>query len=118
MDEYALDETQFARLQRIGGDKLVRELLDLFLKNAPERLDEMKRGLATGDWPAVGLAAHSMKSKAANLGSRRLQELAAALEKAGDAAQEAEVRTLLPEFETELTRILGLLSQRRAAMPS
>jgi HPt (histidine-containing phosphotransfer) domain-containing protein len=70
------------RLTRLGGTKLVRQLIELYLAHGPERVRAIEAGVETGDAKQVERAAHSLKSSAGNLGARRLQHTAEAVEAA------------------------------------
>jgi HPt (histidine-containing phosphotransfer) domain-containing protein len=67
-------------LHRAGGSPLVRQLIQLFLEHHPKRIAAAQEGEKAGDWKAVELAAHSMKSSAGNLGLTGLQQRAGGLE--------------------------------------
>ena len=74
-------DARLEQLRRLGGDKLVADLIDLFGELAPQRLAAVRAGLAAGDAAAVALAAHSLTSSAGNLGLAEMQALAADLER-------------------------------------
>lgn len=79
-----------AELQAPGEPDLVSELVELFLRDTPDRLRVLEtRPLAVAD---VTRAAHSVKGSAGNIGAVALQAQAAALEEAGH--QRASVETL------------------------
>lgn len=111
-----LDPGAFVRLREWGGDTLVGKMVDLFLKNAPERMEEVRSGVAEGDPHRAERGAHSLKSSAGNMGAERLRILCQLTE---DAAEEGDlplVRSLLPHLETTLEQTLGGL-RRHAAAP-
>jgi signal transduction histidine kinase/CheY-like chemotaxis protein/HPt (histidine-containing phosphotransfer) domain-containing protein len=78
----AVDQTALARLQELmGGDpRHLHELIDSFLEDAPRLIGELRRGLAAGDAAAVRLAAHTLKSNAADFGATTLRAQAQSLE--------------------------------------
>jgi HPt (histidine-containing phosphotransfer) domain-containing protein len=108
-----LSETRWAQLRRLGGDKLIVELIDLFLQLAPQRLEAARTGLAAGDLAAVARAAHSLTSSAGNLGVVRVQEAAAALERQAMCGAAAEVPGLMEQLETAWIDARNLLQQKR-----
>jgi HPt (histidine-containing phosphotransfer) domain-containing protein len=57
-----------------------REVIALFLADAPRRLEGIATALATGDAAALALAAHALKGSAGNVGAVAMQREAAALE--------------------------------------
>ena len=65
----------------VGGDEdTLREIVDAFLDEGPQRVAEISAGLAAGDAALVGRAAHTLKANSATFGATRLQELARELE--------------------------------------
>ena len=62
------------KLRMVGGPKLVRELVELFLKYAPERLAIARAGIQVGDLGATQRALHSLKSSAGQLGVTAIQD--------------------------------------------
>jgi HPt (histidine-containing phosphotransfer) domain-containing protein len=99
-----------ARLQRIGGAALLKEMIALFSKHTPERLALVREGLTGGDLSLSRRGAHSMKSTAANFGADRLSTLAARVEAAAEAGSAAQVEDLLPELEREAQNVLSTLA--------
>lgn len=57
------------------------ELVDTFLENTPQLIDDLRTGIATGDLKKQYEAMHSLKSSSALLGARKLSGLAAEFEK-------------------------------------
>lgn len=63
-----VDSVAIARLKDFGGDRLVRGMVDLFVKNAPVRVAEARSALDRGDAAALTSALHALKSSAGQLG--------------------------------------------------
>jgi HPt (histidine-containing phosphotransfer) domain-containing protein len=72
---------RLATLRRIGGDRLIRDMIDLLFENAPRRLEAARAALAWGDTVGVGREAHALTSSAGNLGAVEMQQAALALER-------------------------------------
>ena len=94
----------------VGGPKLVRELVELFLKYAPERMATARAGIAHGDLGAAQRALHSLKSSAGQLGvtaiqdgCRRGESLAANGDATGAEAALADIEAVWPATQTWLT---------------
>ncbi|QAZ65747.1 PAS domain S-box protein [Solidesulfovibrio carbinolicus] len=82
-------------LARLGIDQLLFDpILTISLDELRRRLDLAEQALAGRDLSGLALHAHTIKSAAATIGAARCQELAAALEQAGNARDEAEARKL------------------------
>ncbi len=80
--EEAIDRKVLEGLKALGGgdNDFVLEMIDLFLEQSPRNLEVMRAALDVGDLPAIGKAAHNMKSSSAYLGAKRLSELCAQVE--------------------------------------
>jgi HPt (histidine-containing phosphotransfer) domain-containing protein len=111
--EPALDGTALARLERLGGAALVRQMIELYLTNGPERVQLLADGAASGDAERVQRAAHTMKSSAGNLGAVRLQHTADEIETlaaAGTIDHELVAR-LVQQFEQSVTELRNALEE-------
>jgi HPt (histidine-containing phosphotransfer) domain-containing protein len=64
-----LDAEALQRLIGFGGPKLVRGMVELFLKNAPVKVAEAREALDCGDAAALRAALHGLKSSAGQLGA-------------------------------------------------
>ena len=92
-----LDPAAVVRLQRLGGDKLLRQMIRLYLENCQERLAQIDAGLAEGgDLEETRRGAHSLKSSAANVGALRVSAAATELEEAAGGGDEDRCRALHP----------------------
>jgi two-component system, sensor histidine kinase and response regulator len=112
-DPEALDRTIINGLMELrepGQPDPLHELIELFLKDAQPRLQEMEAAASAGDLPKLAAATHTLKGSASNLGARRLAAFCATLEKqskAGDARQSAQT---LAEVTAEFTTVCELLN--------
>ena len=82
-DTSVLDASILQGLKDLGGDDdpgLFFELIDLFLQDAPTRMEEIQRGLDQGDIRLLERAAHTLKSSSANIGALTLSELCRSME--------------------------------------
>lgn len=105
-----LDEGALARLDEWGGAKLRRQMVRLYLENAETRLRQLDEGLGEdGDLGTAELAAHSLKSSAANVGLMRVSALAGRIEEAaevGDADGARAARQDLHDAVNEGERVI------------
>lgn len=109
-----LDSAALDRLVEWGGDKLLRQMLRLFLENARERLEQVEAGLAPdGDLDETHRAAHALKSSSANLGAMQVSAISAELEAAAAEGSLEESRRLADALveahaaaDVALTRVL------------
>lgn len=85
IDTHALDAIR--ALQQPGTEDLVSKIISMFLEDAIRYRDEIGAAIRDGSPERVGVAAHSLKSCAANVGAMQVSAAAAALETLGrDAA--------------------------------
>lgn len=82
--ETVIDEKAINRpLQLIEDDRdALRELVEDFAGEAPRAVATMRQATATGDWKAMGIAAHSLKWNARDFGALDLSERCGSLERA------------------------------------
>lgn len=103
-DSDTLDPAALKRLRDWGGDKLLKEILRLFLANAPQRMDQIHNGLDRNDPNEVERGAHSLKSTAANVGARDLSLLSTEFEDIASTGRLDGLRERLPELEEAYAR--------------
>lgn len=108
-----MDPSALERLNRIGGQHFLVEMVELFLEHAPQRLATANEALAGGDLKTVYRAAHSLKSTAANVGAARLQALAAELEECAAAGDAATAGPMLEELNRRYERVRPDLERER-----
>lgn len=74
-------------IDNLGGDTdLYREIVGVFLGDAPAQLSAVEMALAAGDFPTARRGAHTLKGTSAAIGATRLRAAAFALESACAAA--------------------------------
>ena len=106
----ALDPEALARLRRFGGDKLLHEMIALYLDAAPDRLASARAAWKSGDVMEAELALHSLKSSSAQLGAARLSRLSDQGELITRAGSLEGIGGIVEEMEDELGRVTAWLS--------
>lgn len=112
-DEPTLDLAALERLTEWGGTELSSKMIDLFLQHAPERADNIKKGLNEGDRELAHRSAHSLKSTAANVGAEALRAVSGRIEALADAGDTAQAADLLPELDLRVAEALAALEEAR-----
>jgi CheY-like chemotaxis protein len=74
-----------ADLSAAGIEESLPVLVNLFLRDGPERIDAILKGVATRSTTTIASAAHAMKSAAGAVRASRLMTLLAAMERAAKA---------------------------------
>jgi len=109
-----LDRTVINGLKELrepGQPDPLRELIELFFRDAEPRLKQMEEAATAGDMARLGAAAHTLKGSASNLGAKRLSALCASLEKQGKAGDATNVTSTLGEVKGEFAAVRELLQQ-------
>ncbi len=98
--EQLLDQSIIAELRDMppsDGVSMLQELVDLFLENAPQRLEQISQAL--NDPPNLAFHAHALKSMSLNLGAKSIVALSQKLEELGRAGNVADAPALLKELQ-------------------
>ena len=110
-----LDATAFERLRRLGGDKLLVQMIDIFLDFVPKKIAQALDGEKTDHLPGIEQGAHAIKSSAAHVGARRLQDLAIEIERLAKERRSEPLPALLSDLESEFARVrTALIEQQRS----
>lgn len=81
MDEIEpVDPAALARLKDWGGDRLLHQMIRLFLENSVERMTQIHDGFAAGVIQDVERGAHSLKSSSGNVGAVEVHRIAEDME--------------------------------------
>jgi HPt (histidine-containing phosphotransfer) domain-containing protein len=103
-------------LQEEGDDDLLVELIDLFLEDAPRRVDGMRDAIAREDWPALASWAHSLRGSCGSLGALHLADLCGRLEQLGrGGGGRPDAELVYREVEGQYGLVLEALRRERNA---
>ena len=100
---------QYEELDGSGEGTLAARLIRVYLETAGTILQGMRAAMHGPDLNAVRQHAHKLKSGAANVGARRLAELAARLESSAREGNAAAARAMLQLVENENTMVCAAL---------
>ena len=93
-------------LGNLGGEPAyAREVLDLWLGDAPKRIEALAQAAAAGDAAEVQAAAHTLKGGAANVGAERFRQLAERIDFAAREADLGPAHELLDQLRPELEAV-------------
>ena len=91
-------------LERVDGDeKLLREIVTIFLEETPKLLDRLRRGIEEDNSKAVETAAHSLKGELSYLGMPGISQKARELEEMGRNRNLKHAGELSGVLETEVS---------------
>ena len=69
-----MNRDSIGKLLGFGGPKLVQGMVELFAKNAPQKVADAREALDCGDAGALRAALHALKSSAGQLGITSVYE--------------------------------------------
>ena len=108
------DPDALARLRRFGGERLLNDMIGLYLETASRRIAAAQEGLAAGDASTAGNALHSLKSSSGQLGALRLSMLCEEGEAMARSGMLAGLEAVLRESREELERVERWLESERS----
>jgi CheY-like chemotaxis protein/HPt (histidine-containing phosphotransfer) domain-containing protein len=112
LDPTLLDSLRTLRFD--GEADPVTEIIDLFLRDTPSRLEEATAAFNRRDSVGVQAAAHTLKGSANNLGARRLGSAAGRLENQAATGRWDLIGELLRAANTELQVLIPELESQRS----
>ena len=104
------------KLYQVGGERLVREVLEVLRTNVPPRLTEARAAARRGDAREVARLAHSLKSSLGQVGAVAMAEALSRIEEQANQGHLDGTAAVLDGLEGELDRFLASLP-RLAAEP-
>ena len=112
--DLTLDPAQISSLRQLSseaGEAVLDQLVDLFRRDSPRRLKNLRKALAEDDRSGLERVAHSFMGSSGTLGASRLQRLCGELARLAEdeAADGFEAR--LDTIEEELRRVMGELEK-------
>lgn len=100
-----LDQAAIDRLKGFGGVKLVRGMIELFLRNAPLKAADAREALECGDSAALRAALHGLKSSAGQLGAQSLYQACIAGEELASRGELLPCAPHVDRIEADLPRV-------------
>ncbi len=98
-------------ISRLGDTELVREVVPVFLSDNKERFEKLTEAIEQGDTEAIKLYAHALRGAGANVGAKRLSEIARQLECAGTENDVEKARPLFDEIRIEFEKVVSFMSR-------
>lgn len=100
--EPLIDDAAIERLRGFGGPKLVRGMIELFIKTAPAKVSAARQALDAGDPAALRAALHALKSSAGQLGAATVFQACKSGEEQAGRGDLAACAPLVARIETDL----------------
>lgn len=94
-------------LTAAGEPDVLAEVLQLFLREVPPRIDRLRIAWGAGNIEEMCRAAHSLKGSAGNIGARRLFAVCRQLDDSGRAGDLATAGSLVDALGVEFGKVEG-----------
>jgi two-component system sensor histidine kinase/response regulator len=95
-------------LESLGGDeKLLHEVMEIFLEEAPKHMATLRQAIAEGNTKAIEQVSHTLKGELGYLGISGLSRKARALEEIDQTSDLRAAASIYTEFEAELREVLA-----------
>ena len=111
-----IDPEEWETFKSIADPAIMVELLDAFLSDSPQLIDQMHTGLSAGNIEVVRRAAHSLKSNSASFGGKRLTNASRELEMIAKGGTLDGAGTKLEEVEAEYASLSAYLVEAKNAL--
>lgn len=113
----AIDSGTLEKLREIGGEEMVSEVAELFIRDAGARLDALRKAVEDGDAQAAKRLVHSLKGSSANIGAKGMAEICAKLESAAASEDLKSATELREELATEFEGVRSALAAETGDRP-
>jgi HPt (histidine-containing phosphotransfer) domain-containing protein len=105
---------QFA-LERVGGDEsFLEELLDLYLEDFPQKMEQLQMAIEQKKFELIRKLGHSLKGSSGTLSLTFLQEASFQMEMAGGDKDIVKAHKSLAFLRQEFKRLEDFLSEKKA----
>lgn len=104
------DPAALERIERIGGEALRREIIEIFVGLAPERISKLREAERDRDRDALRAGLHSLVSTAGNVGGLELHRLALQGQASAPLAPWEELGPLVERTDRAMRRLVEQLA--------
>ena len=108
------DPTRLNQLKKMGGNSLISNLILMFQSSCQQQIDSLRQGFRQQDTDMIRLAAHTLKSAAANMGGLILAKQAGELEFSARKGTLIFDEQLINNLQNEFEVLLTIISQQQA----
>lgn len=93
-----------------GDMEFLKELIEIFSDDCPERTDAISKAIKGKDFKALNEATHALKGSAGNLGLSQIYELSYTLEKMGKTKNIDDANEVFKTLKEEIQRFNTFIS--------
>lgn len=116
-----LEQVQLDHLDSLQDEEaptFLQDLIDLFLRETPQRLAELEEAFAQADVDRVAQVSHTLKGACSNFGARELQALCADLEGRARDGRLPDGDSAVPALQSAFARLEEALKLQRRRTPA
>lgn len=99
----------------LGCSDVLLDVYRIYLESAPLKAEQLRTSLEAGNLDQAISLSHGLKGESGSVGGRFIMATAAEMEKAARAGDLQAARTLLPELEQQLQRVIAAIRQELKA---
>ena len=96
-------------LEKETDTEFVHELIEIYVNETPKQIQSIAAALSTGNYPALVIAAHTLKGSSLNLGAKPLGALCLKLEEIGRTGNAIPENSFISEIENEFETVKSML---------
>jgi len=111
MTDTLIDQEAWETMKSMTEPAFLVELIDVYLDDSPQLIEQIRLGLAAGQVEIVRRAAHSLKSNSASFGANRLANAARELEMIAKGGTLDGAGQKLEAVEVEFVQLLPVLAE-------
>lgn len=101
-----IDKTTFAANYEIFDREIVKEIIDIYIQEYPDRIVKMTKDIADKDMESLYKNAHSMKGVTANFFDKDTEELARQLEAKGKDGDTSGIEDIFEDLKTTSQKLI------------
>jgi HPt (histidine-containing phosphotransfer) domain-containing protein len=109
MTDTLIDPKAWETMKSMTEPEFLVELIDVYLNDSPQLIEQIRFGLAAGEVESVRRAAHSLKSNSASFGANRLANATRELEMIAKGSTLDGAEPKLATIEAEYAQLAPLL---------
>ncbi|MCD6180597.1 MAG: Hpt domain-containing protein [Bacteroidales bacterium] len=101
-----LDKAIFASNYEIFDKEIVREIIDIYITEYPDRMSKLEELINLGDLDQIYKAAHSLKGVTANFFDKESEDLARTIEEKGRAGDSNGLKDLFVKLKASTDKLV------------
>ena len=106
-----IDKTIFAANYEIFDKEIVKEIIEIYIQEYPERMEKLAKNIQEKDMDSLYKNAHSMKGVTANFFDKDTEEIARILEKKGKEEDATGLDELYEQLKETSTKLIDELKE-------